>query len=37
MGHSDAVTDLTLFPGNIYQLGSVSHDGSMRTWDIRKF
>ncbi|CAD8149230.1 unnamed protein product [Paramecium pentaurelia] len=37
IGHTDAVTDLCLLPKNIYQLASVSHDGSLRTWDIRKF
>ncbi|CAD8095570.1 unnamed protein product [Paramecium sonneborni] len=37
IGHTDAVTDLCLFSKNVYQLASVSHDGSMRTWDIRKF
>ena len=34
--HTDAVTDLCVLQ-NVYLLASVSHDGSMRTWDIRKF
>lgn len=37
IGHTDAVTDLCLLSKNIYQLASVSHDGSLRTWDIRNF
>lgn len=35
VGHADSVTDLTMFNDN--HLASVSHDGSMRTWDIRTF
>ena len=36
VGHTDSVTSLTLNINNNY-LSSVSHDGSMRTWDIRKY
>jgi len=36
VAHADAVTDLTFGPTN-HQLTSVSHDGSIRIWDIRKF
>lgn len=37
LAHTDAVTDLCLFQKNLYHMASVSHDGSMRTWDIRKY
>jgi striatin 1/3/4 len=36
IGHTDAVSCLS-FNKNKNYIASVSHDGSMRTWDIRKF
>ena len=35
-GHTNAVTSLSLHP-NLNYLASVGNDGSMRTWDIRKY
>jgi striatin 1/3/4 len=37
VGHTDSVTDITILPMNLDQIASVSHDGSLRTWDMRKF
>ncbi|KAL4449253.1 hypothetical protein ABPG74_015635 [Tetrahymena malaccensis] len=36
IGHTDAVTGLSVHPNQFY-MSSVGHDGSMRTWDIRKY
>jgi FOG: WD40 repeat len=36
IAHTDAVTGLS-FSSNKYYLASVGHDGSIRTWDTRKF
>ena len=37
VGHTDSVTGLSAHVLNPYVLLSVGHDGSMRTWDIRKY
>ena len=36
VGHTDAVTSLSINK-NSNHVASVSHDGSMRIWDVRKF
>lgn len=37
IGHTDAVTSVCTLPSKPNLLISGSHDGSIRTWDIRKY
>lgn len=37
IAHADAVTDLASLPISSNLIVSVSHDGSLRTWDVRTF
>jgi len=35
-GHTDSVTSISIHPNQNY-VASVGHDGSLRTWDLRKY
>lgn len=37
IAHNDSVTSLALNPKYPNQVISVSHDGSLRIWDLRKY